>query len=128
MDESLKILLEHRNKDFVRRILYPANTGIKNASGDNMSHFMTYNETDGVYNVFPRVQRDGNGFKFLGEKEAWERAKKNGEFISFKSQKEADSFSNDSGYKKYFGFGNIIEFGQNPYMDALKVLMNDRQR
>jgi hypothetical protein len=99
------ILAQHKDKNFVRRIISPQNYPMLHDydSGQFQTHLMADNEEDGIHNVFPTIVQLGDGSlkKFSSSKQAWDYAKKTGEFISFDNQKDAGWFARN--YKKVWG-------------------------
>ena len=107
MDADIKklipILLENREKPFVKRILSPDNyPTLDNKDGSYSTHSMAWGNADNKNIVFPTVIYDepAKTMRRLGEKEAFDRAMKIGENIKFDIKEDADWFSKN--YKKYW--------------------------
>ena len=101
-DEVMKILIKHQDKDFVRRILDKDNSPVlKNKDNTISTHSMAWGESDGRYFVYPTVQREGDKLKRYDDKEAWNRAMDQKEYIEVSSPEEADWLSKK--YKAVWG-------------------------
>lgn len=94
------ILEDNKDKNFVKRILDPDKfPTLDLGDGQHATHLMAWGETDGKNIVYPTVIQGEDGkLKQLGDDEAFDYALKSGEFIEFKTPKEADEFSKN--YKK----------------------------
>jgi hypothetical protein len=93
------ILSQHSDKDFVQRILKPAESPIlEDRDGKGYAtHKMAYEYNNGKYYAFPTIMREGKGLRDYG-KEAFREALNRGEYIEFNTPGEADWFSKN--YKK----------------------------
>ena len=93
-DEALKILMDHKEKNFVDRILnkhkYPS---VDLGDGNIATHKMAWSTVDGKNIVYPTIIWDGKALKELDDESALDHALKTGEFIDFNDQKSADWFS-----------------------------------
>lgn len=89
----MEILKQNADKTFVQRILGRyVSPNIDVGDGNYATHKMAWGESDGTYYVYPTVQMVNGKLTDLGDK-AFDRAKKNGEFIVFGSPEDADWFS-----------------------------------
>lgn len=92
------ILDANKDKNFVDRIVnkdnYPT---LDLGDGNYATHQMAWGESDGKYLVFPTVvyDKNTNTLKKLQDKEAFDYAVKNNEFIEFDNQEDADQFSRE---------------------------------
>ena len=97
-----EILANNKSKNFVDRIInkskYPS---LDLGKGVEASHLMAWTKVDGRPIVFPTVLYEGGKLKQYQPKEALQRVLKNGEFIEFKSDQQADWFSKN--YKLIWG-------------------------
>lgn len=92
-DEALmKLLRKNSDKNFVRRILNPEAFPSLEEDGTRMSHLMEYGEADGRYYVYPRIAYERGELKNYGD-EAFDRAMRTGDFMSFDTEDEASWFS-----------------------------------
>lgn len=95
-----KVLTANADKNFVQRILHPESSPqLDMGNGQHATHLMSYGEADGKYIVFPTVQMDNGKLKNYGD-QAFDRAMKSGEYISFDNEKDAEWFSKN--YKQYW--------------------------
>jgi len=97
----LELLLKHRNKDFINRILnvneFPV---LENRDGTVSTHSMSYGEIDGRFYVFPTVvQNDEGKLMRLGPDTAWTRAITSGDALEFDNEQDAADFSKE--YKQF---------------------------
>jgi hypothetical protein len=100
-----QILDQHKDKNFVKRILNPSNYPVmENKDGTYSTHRMAYGESAGRYYVYPTIIHDESTgeLKRLSDKEAWHHAMKTGEHIAFFDEKAADWFSSGA-YKAMTG-------------------------
>ena len=103
MDENIyNILVENKNKSFIKRVLKPKDyPTLDNKDGTFSTHSMAWGEVDGKYVVFPTVlHTQDKKLKRFPFKEAWENVRKTGNFIEFDTSEEADYFSRE--YKQYW--------------------------
>ena len=91
------ILEQHKSKNFVQRILDPANSPYLDLGGGTVaSHAMAWGDDGkGHYYVYPTVLQEpgAKNLKRLSGAEADKYAKKTGELIRFNNAAEADWFS-----------------------------------
>jgi CRISPR/Cas system Type II protein with McrA/HNH and RuvC-like nuclease domain len=99
-DRIRKILSEHKDKNFVDRILNPGRyPKIKNPNGKFSTHRMSWGDDgNGKYIVYPQIIDHNGQLTLLSQDEAQAYAWRTGEYIPFDSPQEADGFSRD--YKK----------------------------
>lgn len=103
LDYIRNILMQHKDKPFVRRIheigrvgeasrLYPY---IQNQDNSISTHLMATSEMDGRYFAYPTIAQDPKTGKLIQyeDDEAFYRAMETGNFIEFPTQEEADYFS-----------------------------------
>lgn len=101
------ILAEHRDKNFVQRILHPNIFPLLKLPagdiGDYGTHMMSYSTNQNGAMVYPEIIQDPNTGRLvrLGRDEAYDYALKNGQYIPFKTPEEADWFGKN--YKKLWG-------------------------
>ncbi len=93
IDSTLKA---NMSKNFIKRMFDPNPMSIPDPqdSKRSMTHFMEV--SDGL--AYPRVVQMGNQLKFLNSDDAYNYAKKTGEFIKFKDDNDALYFTQN--YKK----------------------------
>ena len=107
----LELLLKHRNKDFINRIInvndFPV---LENRDGSVSTHSMSYGESDGKYYVFPTVVIEGGKAMRLGPDTAWVRAMTSGDFLEFDSEQDAADFS-----KEYKSFMPLFESSKEEF-------------
>ena len=93
-NDVMQVLMRNQKKDFVRRILDPKNSPVlQNPDNTVSTHSMAWGEEDGKYFVYPTVQREGDRLKRFDDNEAWDRARKLGEYIEVDSPEQADWLS-----------------------------------
>lgn len=93
--------------NFEQRVLKPSSyPSIKNDDGSESTHRMAYGEVDGRYVAYPTIvqPRKAKELVQLGDRDAFEYAMRSGEFRSFATEKEAQSYA-EGGYKKFWGLG-----------------------
>jgi len=99
-----KILGEHQDKQFVQRILNPADypSIIDEKSKQSMTHLMSWGDYKDQFIVYPEIIYNANtkSLKRLSRSDAYNYAVKTKEYIPFKSKEEADWFTKN--YKKYW--------------------------
>jgi len=98
-----QILLQNKNKHFIKRILDPGKyPTLDNKDGSTSTHSMSWAEVDGKYIVYPTVLYGGKGkgLKRYDPEEALDIAIETKNFIEFDSPDEADWFSKE--YKTYW--------------------------
>ena len=86
----------NKDKEFVNRILNPQQSPpvIQNNDGTISSHLMAYSGIDGGRGVvYPTIVNVDGKLTKLGDRDAIEYAKRTGEAIIFKTEKEAEEFS-----------------------------------
>ncbi len=90
------VLNANKNKNFVQRYMNPnPSMVIKNPDGSSSTHQMA--SADNI--AYPTIVQGPDGkLKRLGDDEAYQYARKTGEFIKFANEKDADWFANN-GYK-----------------------------
>lgn len=90
----LRILMAHKDKTFVDRILnrdkYPT---LDLGNGAYATHKMAWTEADGKYYAYPTVLWDGKQLREYDPKSAFDQVMKSGNFIEFNTPHEADWFS-----------------------------------
>ena len=93
IDSTLKA---NMSKNFIKRMfdIKPMSIPDPQDSKRSMTHFMEV--SDGL--AYPRVVQMGNQLKFLNSDDAYNYAKKTGEFIKFKDDNDALYFTQN--YKK----------------------------
>jgi len=96
----MNVLLEHKDKNFVKRILdpniYPV---VNNPDGTVSTHKMAYSTGDGAAYVYPTIIQGKDGkLMELPPEDAWNYAMITGEYIKTKTEKEAAWLSEN--YKK----------------------------
>lgn len=98
-DRAARILVRHRNLNFVQRLLQAAGKpSYELPNGGGASHYMT--SSDNI--AYPTIVQLPTGeLKYLPGREAYDYARKTGEFIPFKSPEEADWFASN-GYKNFY--------------------------
>lgn len=91
----MRILRQHGDKNFVRRIMDPnIYPRIKNPDGTYSTHLMSVSEADGRHYVYPLIQQDEKGDLIQMEpQDAFRRAMEQGEAIEFYDPDEAEWFS-----------------------------------
>jgi broad specificity phosphatase PhoE len=90
------ILNKNKDKNFVQRYLNPSKYPvINNPDGSFSTHRMASSDNLAYPTI---VQQPDGSLKQLGDKEAYQYAIKNKEYIQFKNDKDADWFANN-GYK-----------------------------
>tara|TARA_R110000868_G_scaffold195330_1_gene441023 strand:+ start:1494 stop:1826 length:333 start_codon:yes stop_codon:yes gene_type:complete len=101
-DQIAKILIDNKDKNFVKRILTPEEySTLKNKDGSFSTHSMAWSNDEDTSYVYPTVVEDENGkLKRLSDKDAYDYAIEHNEYIQFKNPDDADSFSKD--YKQYW--------------------------
>ena len=88
------ILGKHKDKDFVKRILYKDKYPvINNDDGSVSTHLMSWGETDGRYLVYPTIVNGKEGLRKLEMDEAFRHALGSQEYIEFDNPDDADWFS-----------------------------------
>lgn len=96
----LELLLEHRNKDFINRIInvndFPT---LENRDGTISTHSMAYGEADGKFYVYPTVVYEDGKMQRLGPDTAWNRAVMSGDYLEFDNEQDAADFSKE--YKQF---------------------------
>ncbi len=105
LDDLWQILLAHKDKQFVQRIINPGSyPTLDLGDGKMATHQMEWGEVDTPdgkrYVVYPRVSMQGRKLVDLGDK-AWAYAMKNKDFIEFDSPAKAAWFSRK--YKMVWG-------------------------
>ena len=93
--------------NFEQRVLKPNSyPAIKNEDGSESTHRMAYGEVDGRYVAYPTIVQPKQSKELvqLGDRDAFEYAMRSGEFRSFGTEKEAQSYA-EGGYKKFWGLG-----------------------
>jgi hypothetical protein len=97
--------------NFVDRYLHPSKYPvINNKDGSISTHRMADAEVDGKYIAYPTIILSKNGeLQQLEDDEALNYAIKNGEYIEFKTQKEASEYATN-GYKKDWGKGDYEDY------------------
>ena len=101
----------NKDKNFIQRIVNPDKyPSIKNQDGTYSTHKMGSAEVDGKYIAFPMIvqMKDGKMHEFENSRDAIKYALQNNEYVSFKSQEEANSFS-ENGYKKGTNLEKILQ-------------------
>ena len=101
MDESLSdnayiryILEQHKEKDFVQRVLSPEKyPSIDLGGGHRGTHLMMWGNYEGTPIVFPSIVNVGGGLQRKTPAAAFVHAIKTGEFIPFQNGEDADWFS-----------------------------------
>jgi hypothetical protein len=89
------VLQKNKDKNFVQRIFNPALT-LDLADGDSGTHMMAYDPKS--KRAYPTIVQKGDRLVRLGDNEAYDYADSTGEYIQFKSAKDAKKFS-ENGYK-----------------------------
>jgi hypothetical protein len=99
----------NKEKEFVGRILmedgeYPV---LNNPDGSHSTHSMAWDGPDefGRSYVYPTVVNSGGVLKRLDDRDAYDYAMENGEFIEFDNPSDADTFSKD--YKLYWDYRKL---------------------
>lgn len=90
------ILNQHKNKNFVQRILEPKEYPVINYDNGTIStHKMAYSQVGDEYIVYPTIILDTatKSLQELSPDKACEYALQSGEYIPFNTAKEADWFS-----------------------------------
>ena len=99
-----EILGQHRNLNFVQRVMEPASWPTIKMGKGRASHLMSWATVGSEKRpiVYPTIIYDPatKTLRRLAGKEAVEHAIRTGEFISFDTEKEADLFSRE--YKRYW--------------------------
>lgn len=120
---AAQILAENANKNFVQRILQPEKWPIVSmGKGVRATEQMGWTTVDGKHIVYPNIVYDpsSKGLRWLAPKEAVDYALRTGEYIPFRSSKEADLFSrkyksavprNFRGEMSYDPYGSISSQG-----------------
>ena len=89
------VLEKNKDKNFVKRIFDPSMT-LDLGDGETGTHMMAYDPKS--MRVYPTIVQKGDKLIMLGDDEAYDYADQTGEFIQFKSAKDAKKFS-ENGYK-----------------------------
>lgn len=101
-NQIYNVLDNNKSKNFVKRILKPKDYPTLDIGNNNYAtHKMAWGQEDNDYDVYPTVIQDGKKLKQLGNKSAFDYAKKNNEYIKFDTPEKADKFSKN--YKKVWG-------------------------
>ena len=103
IDKLIPILLNNRDKPFVKRILEKENyPTLKNDDGTYSTHSMAWASADNSNHVYPTVVYDENSKQMsrLSDKDAFNRAMKTNDSIRFDTPEDAEWFSKN--YKKYW--------------------------
>lgn len=102
MMRLLQIFQDNSDVPFIERLRnrtkYPV---INNPDGSYSTHKLSYMTTDRGAHVFPTIVWDGKGLQELPPKEAFERAKKTNDMLTFPTREEADWFGQN--YKRVYG-------------------------
>lgn len=102
------VLQKNKDKNFVQRIFDPSLT-LDLGNGESGTHMMAYDPKS--KRAYPTIVQKGNGLVMLGDDEAYDYADKTGEYIQFKSARDAKKFSSN-GYKIVWNNEN------NPYLKS----------
>ena len=104
-----KILYENEHVPFVKRILYPEFYPVlKNDDGSISTHRMAWTSGDGKHFVYPTIMfGEDKKLHEYGAREAWEVARKTGNYIPFNNPEDADWFSKN--YKQVWDKPIAIE-------------------
>jgi hypothetical protein len=100
--ETLKnVLNENQGKNFVRRILNPEAYPVMDlGKGEIATHQMEYSEAGpNKFIVYPRIAYENKELKNYGD-DAFDRALKSKDYISFDNEADAEYFSKN--YKEYW--------------------------
>jgi hypothetical protein len=100
--ETLKnVLNENQGKNFVRRILNPEAYPVMDlVKGEIATHQMEYSEAGpNKFIVYPRIAYENKELKNYGD-DAFDRALKSKDYISFDNEADAEYFSKN--YKEYW--------------------------
>lgn len=105
-----EILQANARKPFVQRILEPEKyPSIPAPGGKRATHEMAWSSLDdGSAIVYPTVTMKPDGkLERLKGSQAYDHARKTGDFIHFESQDEADAFSKE--YKRYWSLREALK-------------------
>jgi len=101
LQEIQKILQRNESKPFVKRILYPQKYPRLKIDNREATHLMTWMEVGkGRYVVFPTILYEKGKLVRYSPREAWEKVRKSGNFITFQDPRRAAWFSKS--YKRYW--------------------------
>lgn len=90
------ILEANKDKSFVQRILNyqgPGKSPVLEHEGGYATHRMAWGEADGQYVVYPTVLLGPDGKLADYGDRAWDQVAKSGNYITFKSPRDAEWFS-----------------------------------
>jgi len=100
-DELTNILYLNNNKNFIKRILNPAEYPVMPWGNGIATHQMSDAEIDGRFIVYPNiVQRTNGDLELLEDDYAIDYAINKGEYLEFPSQEKASWFAKN--YKKFW--------------------------
>ena len=116
----LELLLKHKNKDFINRIInvndFPV---LKNRDGTSSTHGMELSEVDGKFFVYPSVVYIDGKMQRLGPDTAFNRAMNSGDMLEFEDMDEAMGFS--KGYKQFMPMFEASEKEEVVYPKKVSV-------
>ena len=119
----LELLLKHKNKDFINRIInvndFPV---LENRDGTSSTHGMELSEVNGKFFVYPSVVYQDGKMQRLGPDTAFNRAMNSGDLLEFDNMDEAMEFSKE--YKQFMPMFEASGEKEHPKKETIWKDMN----